>query len=97
PTSPPSPYTTLFRSEDAGQDARLDAAAVVAHVDQHVIADAARRDGDAAGRSLRGLDGLHRVDEQVQKHLADLRSHAREARRRVVDRNSTRLNSSHEW
>src|SRR5206468_10587448 len=83
PRSPtPFPYTTLFRSERAG--------AIV--LDQHV-----RPVGDETLQHLAPAIGL-----EVQRDRALVRALREEARahhrlvQRVIDRKSTRLNSSHD-
>src|SRR3546814_12141671 len=83
------PYTTLFRSGDAG--AALGAAAT---------RRAARRNLPARGRALYGLLSLRGMERApVARHAGHQEDGTRRAAaaglRRLRDRKSTRLNSSH--
>src|SRR5262249_5379243 len=72
------------RIENLGKVDGGDAAAVVCHLDNHLLIAAARADGDASALPAGGLDGLDRVDQEVQQHLTDLRTDAGNARRCIV-------------
>src|SRR5689334_24713020 len=81
PRSTLFPYTTLFRS--------------VAHLAQRELGDVrarAVRRGDAGRRSVRDLDGRRARELSRAGRRADA---PRDDQRRVPDRKSTRLNSSH--
>src|SRR5207247_10038833 len=83
PTSPPFPYTTLFRSPHAvAVDVRL--------------AGVARRRAVVTriAHAIPVLVGLRRVG---RRHAVVVAARRRAAGTRLIDRKSTRLNSSHEW
>src|SRR3712207_8237755 len=79
PRSTLFPYTTLFRS-DRGVGRRQDRRGVL---------------DDGAGRLLDGLEELLAVSEECLLDVAREPGEAHRAERAVVDRKSTRLNSSH--
>src|SRR5437773_9948492 len=84
--------------EDVGQVLRRDAAAVVGHLDENLPADGPARDADASAlRPSRGLDGLQRVDEQVEqdlRHLARRAAQLRHARAVALHRDPATLESA---
>src|SRR3712207_9148333 len=90
PRSTLFPYTTLFRSRQIGVEIAEGADEAGSEPDLLL--------GLAAGRRQDG--GVRRVDAPARKGdlarmLAQLRGALRQQQRRLLDRKSTRLNSSH--
>src|SRR5690606_41227371 len=91
PRSPLYPYTTLFRSEDVfdtEHGRRVDRLALEDALDQLAVLGQAEDLRQRPGRRV-GLEALHGPRAQHQHAMRGL------AAGRLLDRKSTRLNSSH--
>src|SRR5690606_41788957 len=82
PNSPVFPYTTLFRSEQAGVRTLVDLPGVGENLAEHLVIALPQRLKDAASHNAR-LRGPALINETMRYWLTG------------TDRKSTRLNSSH--